>query len=222
MDLTLTRRQSSSHDSILQRTGRQIHYPPVVDVLDPYILLVHQGMIEDLFIDDMNARGVEVVRNFAFTDYAKTERGRAMVINSTNVVDETVQSIHAKYLVGCDGAHSQVRKCIPGAVSEGSSSEAVWGVLDGVIDTDFPDLWSKVVIYSEEAGNVLCIPRERNMTRLYIELRPESGGLISKIQATKDFVMNRARQIMRPYRLHWTSIGNQYATNPRNISLMTL
>lgn len=165
-------------------------------------------MVEDLFIDDMKARGVKVTRNAAFTDYAHGRlEGEPLVrINSTDVTDGTVQSIFARYLVGCDGAHSQVRKCIPGAIAEGSSSDAIWGVLDGVIETDFPDLWSKVVVYSEEAGNVLCIPRERNMTRLYIELRPESGGAISKARATQDFVMDRARQIMKPYSLTWTSV----------------
>ena len=64
----------------------------------------------------------------------------------------------------------KVRKAIPGLAMKGEPSKAPWGVLDGIITTDFPDLWSKVVIHSETKGTILCIPRERNMTRLYIEL----------------------------------------------------
>src|SRR3954454_15393402 len=54
----------------LHRLGREVHYPPVIDVLDPYILLVHQGMVESLFIDDLRKRKVEVRRNTAFESYS--------------------------------------------------------------------------------------------------------------------------------------------------------
>lgn len=164
-------------------------------------------MVEELFIDDMKARGVEVSRNSPFVGYTQAEAGSLLDLVGLDSKDGTQQHWQAQYLVGCDGAHSQVRKSIPGAKAEGSSSEAIWGVLDGVIETDFPDLWSKVVAYSESAGNVLCIPRERNMTRLYIELRSESAEPISKAKATQEFVMNRAREIMSPYQLKWASVG---------------
>jgi hypothetical protein len=78
----------------------------------------------------------------------------------------------------------------------------------GVIETDFPDLWSKVVISSETAGTVLCIPRERNMTRLYIELHPSaSSDTPSSEAATQDFVMSRAKDIMSPFKLSWKTVG---------------
>lgn len=178
----------------------------MVDLLDPYILLVHQGMVEDLFIEDMRTRGVEVTRSSPFSKYRQYGPNIALDVFSRSAETGKEKLWQTKYLVGCDGAHSQVRKAIPDIKSEGSSSEAIWGVLDGVIKTDFPDLWSKVVVYSEEAGNVLCIPRERNMTRLYIELRPESDAPMDKAKATQEFVMERARQIMNPYSLAWESV----------------
>lgn len=201
----MIRKQNSTKDTPLHRTNREVHYPPVVDVLEPYILLVHQGMVEDLFLNDMKARGVEVTRNSPFATYREAKDGSIEVVSRDDVSGEE-KTLRAQYLVGTDGAHSQVRKCIPEATPVGASSEAIWGVLDGVIETDFPDLWSKVVVYSEEAGNVLCIPRERNMTRLYIELKSETGTPISKAEATQEFVMARARQIMQPYSLTWASV----------------
>jgi len=77
----------------------------------------------------------------------------------------------------------------------------------GVIETDFPDLWSKVVIHSEVYGTILCIPRERNMTRLYIELNPKMQDVLSSESATQDFVMKRAQDILAPYTLKWKSVG---------------
>lgn len=195
---------SSSSDSPLRRTGREVHYPPVVDLLDPYILLVHQGMVEEVFLDDLQSRGVQVQRNSEFLSYEHD--GQALRITYRDKQTGDKQSIKTDYLVGCDGAHSQVRRSIPGAIAEGASSEAIWAVLDGEIDTDFPDLWSKAVVYSHKYGSVLCIPRERNMTRLYIELKSEDGAAISKAEATQDYVMQRARQILQPFALSWTSV----------------
>jgi hypothetical protein len=83
-------------------------------------------------------------------------------------------------------------------------------VIIGVIVTDFPDLWSKVVVHSETAGTVLCIPRERNMTRLYIELDRDLQDC-TPTEATQDYVMKKAREIMRPFTVEWASIGKHVA-----------
>ncbi|KAF2133026.1 FAD monooxygenase-like protein [Dothidotthia symphoricarpi CBS 119687] len=198
---------SSTPDETLHRTGREIHYPPVVDLLDPYILLVHQGMVENIFEDDLRERGTVVSRNTAFVDFEYTPMSvRPLTVNCLQNVNHTKKSFATRYIVGCDGAHSKVRKCIPGSTPVGSSSEAVWGVLDGVLDTDFPDIWSKVVVQSEALGSVLMIPRERGLTRLYIELRPESTEAVGREQATQEFVQKRAQAIMQPYRLEWKCV----------------
>lgn len=199
---------SSSAEQVLHRTSRQIHYPPVVDVLEPYILLVHQGMVEELFIEDLKARGIDVWRNAQFQSYERAGDGGSLRIEYHDLVSMQPRTVTTRYLVGCDGAHSQVRKQMPGVIPEGSSSEAIWAVLDGVLDTDFPDIWSKAVVHSQDIGSVLCIPRERNMTRLYVELKSETGEPLPKAQATQSFVMARARQIFKPYHLEVAQIGN--------------
>jgi phenol 2-monooxygenase len=101
-----------------------------------------------------------------------------------------------------DGAHSKVRKSIPDAKPVGMSQPSVWGVLDGELDTDFPDIWSKTLVYSQEHGSILIIPRERNMTRFYIELK--SGPKAD--QLGQEFVMQRAKEIMAPFRVRWKYI----------------
>ncbi|KAK4501615.1 hypothetical protein PRZ48_007424 [Zasmidium cellare] len=197
---------SSTTETPLRRTGREVHYPPVVDLLDPYILLVHQGMVEDVFLDDLQSRGVNVVRNASFSSYSSDNGDdRPLEVLYHDQVIGSSQVLRSRYLVGCDGAHSRVRKSM-GVEAEGASSEAIWGVLDGEIETDFPDLWSKAVVFSHKYGNVLCIPRERGMTRLYIELKSEDGSRLPKERATQDFVMEQARLIFQPYELQWTKV----------------
>lgn len=129
----------------LRRISREDHYPPVVDVLDPFVLLVHQGMVEGLFLDDMETRNVRVQRSSVFRSYTIDEDPDAEFPVVAKYLRESVEeTVRAKYMVGCDGAHSAVRRSIPGVQFEGESVDVFWGVLDGVLETDFPDLWSKV------------------------------------------------------------------------------
>ncbi|KAF1999293.1 FAD monooxygenase-like protein [Amniculicola lignicola CBS 123094] len=196
----------STKKSPLKRTAREIHYPPVVDLLDPYILLVHQGMVEEIFENDLHERGVEVTRDMAFVGYKYSPMKVRPLQIMCKSSDDTPKTYGARYLVGCDGAHSRVRRALPNSVPMGNSGESVWAVLDGVIDTDFPDIWSKVVMHSEQYGSILMIPRERNLTRLYVELRPDSRDANLKPENTQEFVQMRAQEMMAPYSLVWRSV----------------
>lgn len=206
--------QKSTSEESLHRTGREVHYPPVVDLLDPYILLVHQGMVETVFVDDLKERGVDVERNTAFVDYEHApQKVRPLHITCRQNVDQSNKTYGTRVLVGCDGAHSQVRKTIPDSTPVGASSDAVWGVLDGVLDTDFPDIWSKVVVHSEQLGSILMIPRERNLTRLYIELKADAKDSSPREDLTQSYVQKRAQEIMAPYSVSWKSVG-KFAPGP--------
>lgn len=63
------------------------------------------------------------------------------------------------------------------------------------------DLWSKTAVRSHDGVSILWIPRERNMTRLYVELSPTDGERVDKSIATPEYVMNKARQVMAPFKL---------------------
>ncbi|GAB1211396.1 hypothetical protein ATERTT37_000510 [Aspergillus terreus] len=197
----------STADTPMHRTGRQIHYPAhLVGASDPYILLAHQGMLEDILIQDIEARGVSVQRNRPFVSCSRLPDSSQLHVSYLDLTTKTVKSIRADYLVGCDGARSKVRNFIPNAPLEGEMTNASWGVLDGIIETDFPDLWSKVAVRSHSAGSILWIPRERNMTRLYVELSSTDGERVDKSMATPEYVMRRAKEAMHPFQLEWKSI----------------
>jgi len=101
-------------------------------------------MVEELFLEDMKARDVCVQRLSTFDSYTLDENPNTVYpIIAKYKHDGENKVIRAKYLVGCDGAHSAVRRSMPGTEMEGESVDVFWGVLDGVIETNFPDLWSK-------------------------------------------------------------------------------
>ncbi|KAJ6158089.1 hypothetical protein N7485_010915 [Penicillium canescens] len=77
-----------------------------------------------------------------------------------------VEIVKAKYLIGCDGAHSWTRKQLDIPV-EGSNTDHIWGVIDVLPISDFPDI-RRVSIVSNTAGTILIIPRERGLVRFYV------------------------------------------------------
>ncbi|PSR82632.1 FAD binding domain-domain-containing protein [Coniella lustricola] len=204
--------KTSAGQPDLHRVGRQVHYPAsAVDVLHPFILLCHQGMVEGMFVDDMRQSGVQVQRGSKFDtfSYIGTPGSPGPITASFIQSDGALATVQTEYLVGCDGARSRVRQGIPDTYAQGNPHDSYWGVLDGELETDFPDIWSKTVVYSEEHGSVLIIPRERNLTRFYIEVKQQAQSI------DEAFVMDQARKVMAPYRLEWLSVewlGNYRVT----------
>ena len=70
-----------------------------------------------------------------------------------------IETMRARYVVGCDGARSVVRKSI-GRALHGDSANRAWGVMDVLAVTDFPDVRFKTLIQSAKDGSMLIIPRE--------------------------------------------------------------
>lgn len=121
---------------------------------------------------------------------------------------EESQVINAKYVVGCDGAHSTVRKSI-GRELVGDASDTSWGVMDILGVTDFPDIRLKCVIRSANGGNILLIPREGGyLVRLYIEIdAPDGRGPTLRGDMTPEMLLSAANRALYPYSLVSKDIG---------------
>jgi len=113
-----------------------------------------------------------------------------------------IETVRARYVVGCDGARSTVRKSI-GRELRGDSANHAWGVMDILAVTDFPDIRFKVLIQSAGDGSVLVIPREGGyLVRLYVELTNlDIGERVASRNITSDDLIAKARRILQPYTL---------------------
>lgn len=118
------------------------------------------------------------------------------------------RKLRAKYVVGCDGAHSRVRAAI-GAEPRGDFANHAWGVVDMLAITDFPDIRLKAAIQSADEGNILLIPREGGyMVRLYVdlgEIDPANRETFRLI--TQEQVIHTAQRVLRPYTLDVRSVA---------------
>ncbi|KAF5025502.1 hypothetical protein F66182_2407 [Fusarium sp. NRRL 66182] len=102
----------------------------------------------------------------------------------------------AKYAIGCDGAHSTVRKSL-GFSMVGDSSDSVWGVMDVYPITNFPDIRKKAMLHTKDDGNLMIIPREGDeLVRFYTEL----PGTRSK-NVTEQHLVDKVKRIFHPYAL---------------------
>ena len=113
-----------------------------------------------------------------------------------------VETVRARYVVGCDGARSTVRRSL-GLALHGDSANQAWGVVDVLAVTDFPDIRLKTVIHSANEGTVLIIPREGGyLVRLYIELdRLNPDERVAYRNITSDHLVSAAQRILHPYSL---------------------
>jgi phenol 2-monooxygenase (NADPH) len=113
-----------------------------------------------------------------------------------------IETIRARYVVGCDGARSTVRKSI-GRTLYGDSANSAWGVMDVLAVTDFPDVRFKSLIQSARGGSMLIIPREGGyLFRLYIEIdKLDAGERVSNRNITSDDLVAAAQRIFHPYKL---------------------
>ncbi|PTW63025.1 phenol 2-monooxygenase [Breoghania corrubedonensis] len=147
----------------------------------------HARRLVDLTIDTENGGDYPVHVRLERTDAA--HQGR-------------IETVRAKYVVGCDGARSMVRQSL-GRTLTGDSANQAWGVMDVLALTDFPDIRLKSAIHSASEGNILIIPREGGyLVRLYVEMdKLASDERVAARNITVDHLIAAAKRILSPYTL---------------------
>lgn len=103
---------------------------------------------------------------------------------------------------------------------QGETTDFIWGVIDMVPITDFPDIRSRCAIHSKDSGSMMVIPRENDLCRLYIQLkevaREDDGndgngtkakGRIDRSKITPESIVKQAKEIIQPFNLDVTDIS---------------
>lgn len=197
------------------RTGRTLDDPDGAISEFPH-LIVNQARILDYF-SEVALRGPgRITPDFGWEFLSLevgTEGEYPVAVKLKRTVGEDAgaeRTVHAKYVIGCDGAHSRVRKSI-GRVPSGDDANHAWGVMDVIVDTDFPDWRLKCTIHSE-AGSILLIPREGGfLNRVYVDLGVVPVGDPEVRNTPVEEVIRRANEIFAPYRIDvknvaWNSV----------------
>ncbi|WP_105034095.1 FAD-binding monooxygenase [Cryobacterium aureum] len=194
-----------SNPANIIRTARAIDDPTGISEF-PH-LIVNQARVLDYFAEVMANSPTRMVPDFGFEmlSLTNTNEGDYPVTvtlrHTSGELTGQERIVHAKYVVGADGARSAVRDSI-GCTLAGDAAFHAWGVMDVLAVTDFPDIRTKCAIQGA-SGSILHIPREGGyLFRMYVDLGEVAADDNGAVRTTTiDEIIVKANEILHPYTL---------------------
>lgn len=170
--------------------------------------ILNQARVHDFYLDVMKNSPRRLVPDYnrRLVELVTTDDPVYPVTATFDCLEDSKlgqqETIRASYVVGCDGARSTVRKSL-GYALQGEAARQLWGVMDVLAVTDFPDIRLKSAIQSATQGSLLIIPREGGyMVRMYIELDELHGDeRAADRNVTPEALIEKANAILDPYTL---------------------
>ena len=175
--------------------------------------IVNQARLHELLLDGMANAVTNLRPHYSrklvdlMIDESLTQDLDAHPITATfkrvdDAGNDKIETVKARFAVGTDGGRSRVRKAL-GITLEGDSADKAWGVMDILLNTDFPDIRVKSFIQSKDHGAVMTIPREGGyLIRFYVELdQIEKDTRAADLQLTEHDIIAKAQKIFHPYTL---------------------
>ncbi len=189
-----------------------VRYDRVQDVEDglsefPHMIL-NQARVHDFYLDVMRNSPRRLVpdysRRFLGLEINKNEGVSHPVSVSLEYESpngaKTIETVKARYVVGCDGARSNVRQSL-GRALHGDAANQAWGVMDVLAVTNFPDIRYKALIQSASEGSIVLIPREGGyLIRIYVEMdKLNANERVSSKNISVDHLIGATQRILKPH-----------------------
>ncbi|CAG8705965.1 5078_t:CDS:2 [Dentiscutata erythropus] len=147
----------------------------------PFGLLNRQNKTEEYLLDALNKKksmGKKNVPNVEFgmelLSYKEEEDQIIAIVKNLN--NNMEEEIHCRYLVGCDGVHSSVRKGISGWTYEGQTLKSSWALADVEIDHELVK-YDQTTSFMHGEGPVMIIPLDarKNTVRVVVKVAEEEN-----------------------------------------------
>ena len=179
----------------------------------PHVVL-NQARVHDFYLDVMRKSPARLepyyarrLLDLAIDDAAPAATPTYPVTVRLERIDAAhegqIETVKARYVVGCDGARSTVRKSI-GRALHGDSANHAWGVMDVLAVTDFPDIRFKCADPVGQRRQHPDHPARRRLSgpplcRAGQARRRTSGSPIATSRPTT--LIAAARRILQPHTL---------------------
>jgi phenol 2-monooxygenase len=194
-------------DGPLTRVARVQDVPDGTSEM-PHVL-INQARVHDMFLDLMRRSPSRLEPDYGLKVADLAIDPNAAEYPVTVTLEHTAPgregrttTLRANYVIGCDGARSNVRGAIGGTL-HGDAAHQAWGVMDVLAVTDFPDWRMKSFVRSQDQGILMVLPREGgHLVRLYVELDRlgEHERAADRGMGVEDIIA-KAQRIFRPFKL---------------------
>ncbi|KAK4550850.1 hypothetical protein LTR36_000430 [Oleoguttula mirabilis] len=172
-----------------------------------FALVLRQKYQEEIFRNAMAKHGVLVEAPVELTGIKIDESvpaGQHRITASVmNTVTQTASNITCKYLVGCDGGRSSVRRMLS-IPFEGATTEDRWVRIDGPIKTNLPKPRTYCSIESPTHGNVLWAALDHGATRIgyaFTAERAKAYDVFDEAAAVKEAIAS-----VKPFDLEFENV----------------
>lgn len=143
----------------------------------PLLLSSEQRLVESLLISRLEESGLSV--RFGHT-LVSLENGASAVRSSVKTRYDEEQIIHAKYVVGCDGSRSAVRR-LARISMKGANLGVIYRLVEALIHWDFPA--DEALRFIEEDWQLLALPLPAGFHRLNLwEPAPYSPTITRELE----------------------------------------
>ena len=178
----------------------------------PFISMVPQNVTEELLAQALERKGAEVEYNTRFFSMNESPDAVSVVIEK----DGKQEQIRAKYVVGCDGAHSAVRRSL-GITLDGGEYDMPFMLADIETNQDLPA--DELQLCSSAHGPIAIFPMSATRRRVVATVERTEGDAPT-LEFTQRLLEERApKGLFSASKLYWSSyfrIHHRHASQLRS------
>ncbi len=163
----------------------------------PFIAMIPQNVTEALLLEALQSKGGAVEYGTTFVSLAQREDGVLAELERGG----NHFSINARFVVGCDGAHSAVRKVL-NLPFEGGDYDATFLLAD--LETNDALSGDEMQLCSHEDGPLAIFPMSNTRRRIVATIHSADGEAPS-LNLVKALLADRAPEGIEAHELHWSS-----------------
>ena len=162
-----------------------------------FVAMVPQNVTERLLVEELNRRGDRVEYDTAFVSAMQQDGNVGVTLDHKGELEMTT----ASFVVGCDGAHSKVRKNL-NLTLEGGDYETPFMLAD--IETNGALPGNELQLCPSEFGPVAIFPMSTTRRRVVATIEQPEGEA-PDLQLVRKIVSERAPRGIEVHALHWSS-----------------
>jgi 2-polyprenyl-6-methoxyphenol hydroxylase-like FAD-dependent oxidoreductase len=186
------------------------------DTAYPFLLFVSQAETEQVLLDHLAATGVRVERRVELAGFHAGADGTSCTLRHG---DGRTEQVHTRYLVGCDGAASTVRRQA-GIPFQGGAYPQTFALadleVDGGLDAD------TAYAFLGEVGLLLLFPLGRPASWRLLGMHPSLQGpreqarpSLEELQALADRFTGGRLRLRDPVWMTWFRLAHRHAARYR-------